>query len=266
MPDNRPIGIFDSGLGGLTVVGAIREVLPAEAIIYVGDTARVPYGNKSAATIRDYANQITDFLLSRDAKLIVVACNTASALALSFLEQRYNVPILGVIEPGVEAALRITRNRHIGIIGTIATIQSGAYQKSLREKHPDAVLSAQPCPLFVPLVEEGWLDGPIVEDIAIKYLEPVNASSADTLILGCTHYPLLKPVLRKVVKPGTELVDSAAVVARKAASMLTSLNLAADSENSGSLQCYVTDLPARFESVAGRFLGAPLPGVQLIHL
>ncbi|NIA18641.1 MAG: glutamate racemase [Simkaniaceae bacterium] len=265
MADSRPIGIFDSGLGGLTVVGAVQKVLPNESIIYLGDTARVPYGNKSAVTVLDYARQITEFLLSRDAKLIVVACNTASALALESLKSEFDIPILGVIEPGVEAALHTTRNGHIGIIGTIATIASEAYQSKLRAADGGLTVSAQACPLFVPLVEEGWLDGPIVEQIVRQYLAPVNDSSADTLVLGCTHYPLLKPTIQTVVKAGTILVDSADVVATKTAELLNTLDLKANGEK-GSLECFVTDLPARFESVASRFLGSPISNVEIVHL
>jgi len=265
MTGSRPIGIFDSGLGGLTVVGAIQHALPNESIIYLGDTARVPYGNKSPVTVKDYAHQITNFLLSRDAKLIVVACNTASALALESLQDTFDIPIIGVIEPGVEAALQTTQNGHIGIIGTIATITSEAYQSKLKASNDDLTISAQSCPLFVPLVEEGWLDGPIVEQIIQKYLTPVNDSSADTLVLGCTHYPLLKPAIQSFVKPGTILVDSADVVATKTAELLDTLNLAANG-GEGSLECFVTDLPARFESVAGRFLGSAISNVEIVHL
>ena len=265
MPDFRPIGIFDSGLGGLTVVRAIREALPGESIVYVGDTARVPYGNKSAETVQEYSRQITEFLLSQDAKLIVVACNTASALALKYLHAQFDVPILGVIEPGVSAALKSTKNGHVGVIGTIATIASNAYQNGLLYARPDLVISARPCPLFVPLVEEGWLDGPIVEQIIKEYIQPIDASSIDTLVLGCTHYPLLKPALQSFVKNGTVLVDSASEVAASTTRLLTNKRLGSDGDQ-GNFKCYVTDLPARFESVASRFLGASIPAAQVIHL
>ncbi len=266
MPNNQPIGVFDSGLGGLTVVRALKHVLPSESIVYVGDTARVPYGNKSAVTVQEYARQITEFLLTKQAKLVVVACNTASALALDLLQDEFDIPIIGVIEPGVTAALSTTRNGHIGIIGTVATVTSEAYQNKLLLSNRDLSLSAQPCPLFVPLVEEGWLNGPIVEEIISTYLLPINQSSADTIILGCTHYPLLKESLQKQVKENTVLVDSADVVAVETDHVLKKYGLASALPQQGVLDCYVTDMPARFESVASRFLGSPLNDVQIIHL
>jgi glutamate racemase len=191
MPDSRPIGVFDSGLGGLTVAKAIKEKLPNENIVYLGDTARVPYGNKSTLLVTGYATQITNFLLGENAKLIVVACNTASALALPALQSEFLVPILGVIIPGSQAAVHATRNKHVGVIGTTATINSNAYTQALREIESSIQITAQACPLFVPLVEEGWLNGPVPSEITASYLKSINVANVDTLILGCTHYPLL---------------------------------------------------------------------------
>jgi glutamate racemase len=258
--------VFDSGLGGLTVVRAIRKVLPQESILYLGDTARVPYGNKSARLVQTYANQIADFLLERGAKLIVVACNTASALALPSLRETFDVPVIGVIEPGVEAALKATRNNHIGVIGTIATIESGSYARSLKRRNGSVTVTSQPCPLFVPLVEEGWLEGEVPGAVARTYLADINQATVDTLILGCTHYPLLKSILEQVVKPGTVLVDSAEEVATKIATVLEQEDLATDNPEPSELTCYVTDLPARFETVARRFLGSAVPAVTTVQL
>ncbi len=266
MTNNSPIGIFDSGLGGLTVVRAIREALPREAVIYLGDTARVPYGNKSPALVLEYAQQITDFLLSSGAKMIVVACNTASALALEALRKTVEVPVIGVIEPGVETALKATLNHHIGVIGTIATVSSGSYETLLRKRNKTVKVISRPCPLFVPLVEEGWLEGDVTTAVIKHYLQPLNQAGVDTLILGCTHYPLLKPALQEQVNPGTVLVDSAEAVAAETARVLDKNGLRSDRSEKGTFNCFVTDLPARFETVAGRFLGTGLAGIETVHL
>lgn len=194
---SQPMGVFDSGLGGLTVVHALQAVLPKEDVVYLGDTARVPYGNKSARLVKEYSLQIADFLVEQGAKIIVIACNTASAVALEGLQKHVDVPVLGVIEPGARAALTATRNKHIGVIGTIATIDSGSYETALMTLDATLTVSGQACPLFVPLVEEGWLDGKITEQVVEHYLTPVNRASTDTLILGCTHYPLLKKVIQE---------------------------------------------------------------------
>jgi len=212
MPDSRPIGVFDSGLGGLTVAKAIKEKLPNENIVYLGDTARVPYGNKSTLLVTGYATQITNFLLGENAKLIVVACNTASALALPALQSEFQVPILGVIIPGSQAAVNATRNKHVGVIGTIATINSNAYTQALRGIESSIQITAQACPLFVPLVEEGWLNGSVPSEITASYLKSINVANVDTLILGCTHYPLLKPMIQDIVNDNTVLIDSAETV------------------------------------------------------
>jgi len=266
MSDSRPIGVFDSGLGGLTVANAIKEKLPNENIVYLGDTARVPYGNKSTFLVTGYATQITNFLLGENAKLIVVACNTASALALPALQSKYQVPILGVIIPGSQAAVHATRNKHVGVIGTIATINSNAYNKVLNEIESSIQITAQACPLFVPLVEEGWLNGPVPSEITASYLKSINVANVDTLILGCTHYPLLKPMIRDHVNDNTVLIDSAETVAKETATILLEKKMSADSSNKGLLKCFVTDSPIQFESIAKRFLGYSLDNVQTVPI
>ena len=266
MSDSRPIGVFDSGLGGLTVANAIKEKLPNENIVYLGDTARVPYGNKSTFLVTGYATQITNFLLGENAKMIVVACNTASALALPALQSKYQVPILGVIIPGSQAAVHATRNKHVGVIGTIATINSNAYNKVLNEIESSIQITAQACPLFVPLVEEGWLNGPVPSEITASYLKSINVANVDTLILGCTHYPLLKPMIRDHVNDNTVLIDSAETVAKETATILLEKKMSADSSNKGLLKCFVTDSPIQFESIAKRFLGYSLDNVQTVPI
>ena len=266
MPDSRPIGVFDSGLGGLTVAKAIKEKLPNENIVYLGDTARVPYGNKSTLLVTGYATQITNFLLGENAKLIVVACNTASALALPALQSEFLVPILGVIIPGSQAAVHATRNKHVGVIGTTATINSNAYTQALREIESSIQITAQACPLFVPLVEEGWLNGPVPSEIIASYLKSINVANVDTLILGCTHYPLLKPMIQNIVNDNTVLIDSAEIVAEEAATILLEKKMSADSSNKGRLKCFVTDSPIQFEGIAKRFLGYSLDNVQTVPI
>lgn len=264
--NDQPIGVFDSGLGGLTVVKAIRKILPNESVVYLGDTARVPYGNKSQKLIQEYSVQIAEFLISKGAKMIVVACNTASALALDLLKETISVPIIGVIEPGVDAALRVTKNNHIGVIGTIATISSGVYQNGLLQQNTQSVVESKECPLFVPLAEEGWLDGPAPNLIVHEYLDEMKKKSIDTLILGCTHYPLLKPSIRRALDEKVTLVDSADVAAEKTVEILDNFKIASMNRQPGKLYCYVTDLPARFQMVAERFLGEAITGADIVHL
>ena len=266
MPDSRPIGVFDSGLGGLTVAKAIKAKLPNENIVYLGDTARVPYGNKSTLLVTDYATQIINFLLEENAKLIVVACNTASALALPALQSEFQVQILGVILPGSKAAVHATRNKHVGVIGTIATINSNAYSQALNEIDSSIQITAQACPLFVPLVEEGWLNGPVPSEVTASYLKSINVANVDTLILGCTHYPLLKPMIQEHVNDNTVLIDSAETVAEEAAIILLEKKMSADSSNKGLLKCFVTDSPVQFERIAERFLGYSLDNVRTVPI
>lgn len=264
--NNNPIGIFDSGLGGLTVVKAVRKVMPKESIIYFGDTARVPYGNKSPELIKSYSLQITDFLISHNAKIIIVACNTATALALEKLKTELNIPVLGVVKPGVQAALKVTKNNKIGVIGTLSTIGSDVYKNEILSNKNSIEVTSTPCPLFVPLAEEGWLNNPATKMIAEEYLARVKDANVDTLILGCTHYPLLTDIIQKVMTDKTHLVDSAHAMATFAAKELKKSNLLSDRKNIGELKLFVSDLPAKFETVANRFLGEKIKNVEKIHL
>jgi len=266
MKSHSPIGVFDSGLGGLTVVKAMRSVLPNESIIYFGDTARVPYGNKSPELIKEYSLQITDFLLENNTKIIVVACNTATALALDTLQEKLDIPIIGVVKPGVDSALKLTKNNRIGVIGTISTIKSDVYSTELKNNNPSINVISLSCPLFVPLAEEGWLNEPATKLIAEKYLEPIKTSNVDTLILGCTHYPLLTEVIQEVVSFKIQLVDSAKAIAIATANLLTENKLLNDSRNTSDLSLFVSDFPARFETVASRFLGEKISNVEKIQL
>src|SRR6058998_3208217 len=222
-----PLGVFDSGIGGLTVARAVFERLPHESVIYFGDTARVPYGPKSPDTVRRYSGEILAYLLQRGVKALVVACNTISAQALDFLRERSPVPLVGVIEPGARAAVQGTRSGKIGVIGTAGTIASGAYERAITAIRPDARVHARACPLFVPLVEEGWFDHPATELIAREYLEPLQRAGVESLVLGCTHYPLLKPLLARVMGPGVTLVDSAEQTAKVVARELEARGLLA---------------------------------------
>lgn len=248
------------------MVKALQKNLPNEAVIYFGDTARVPYGNKSQVLIRKFSEEITQFLVEKGAKMVIVACNTASALALNHLKQSFEIPIIGVIDPGAEAAQTVTQSKKIGIIGTLATIRSEAYEKALYRLDTSTEAITKACPLFVPLVEEGWLEGDIPTQIAETYLSELINSEIDTLILGCTHYPLLIPVLKKVVGDGIRIVDSAESTAKYAAEWLNELDLLVKGSSHGSLENYVTDLPVRFKHVARRFLGREIDHVSTVHL
>ena len=219
MSSDRAIGIFDSGIGGLTVFRALERLLPAEPLIYLGDTARVPYGTKSEKTIQRYSRETINFLLQREVKLIVVACNTASALALPTIQKEFSVPIVGVVEPGARAAIAKTKNKRIGVIGTEGTIRSIAYPRIVEQLDPAVQVTSIACPLFVPFVEEGWLEGEAIHQVAIRYLAPFQEKKIDTLILGCTHYPLLKKVIQ-VLMGSIALVDSAEATAQAVQSIL----------------------------------------------
>ncbi len=241
-----PIGVFDSGVGGLTVVSALMRRLPNESILYLGDTARLPYGDKSPRTVRRYTQRNVDFLMTRGVKAVVVACNTASALALDDLA--YPFPIWGVIEPGAAAAVAATRGK-VGVIATEATIRSNAYGRAILRLEPQLEVLSRACPLFVPLVEEGWSDDPISRQIAERYLTPLLEAKIDTLVLGCTHYPLLKQVLRQVVGDAVRLVDSAATMAEKVAGELATRSLAASADEARHHFC-VTDSGEHFARIA----------------
>jgi glutamate racemase len=261
-----PIGIFDSGVGGLTVAKAVRAHLPHESLIYVGDTARVPYGPKSPDTVRRYAHEIAEWLVGQGVKAVVVACNTATAHALESLQAALPVPVIGVIGPGARAAVQADHDGHIGVIGTAGTIASGAYERAIRALAPNVTVTAQPCPLFVPLVEEGWLEGDVTEAVARRYLEPLSAAHDDAVVLGCTHYPLLKPVFARVLGPKVALIDSAEETAREVARVLGERGLQASDGAGRTLRVVVTDAPAAFLTQAVRFLGEPLQQVETLAL
>ncbi len=251
-----PIGIFDSGIGGLTVVRQIHKALPHEDLVYLGDTARVPYGTKSPSTVVRFSCEDTQFLLEQNVKAVVVACNTASAWALPVLQKRFNMPIFGVILPGVRAALERTRNQRIGVIGTGATIRSKAYSTGLLARSDTVKVFARACPLLVPLVEEGWTNHRVTREILTEYLAPFRRHRIDTLILGCTHYPLLKPALRGVAGANVALVDSAESCALYVKERLEHLNLLSKTRRrAGAIQPFVTDETDRFAELAKRFLG-----------
>ncbi len=256
MPVSRdnPIGVFDSGIGGLTVLQRIIEALPKENTVYLGDTARSPYGTKSVETVLRYSFENTDFLIEKGVKLVVVACNTSTAVALESLKENVSVSVIGVIEPGVRRALENTRNGKIGVIGTEATIQSGAYSRALKEKHSKVEVYSRACPLFVPLVEEGWLDNSVVKMTVESYLGSLKQSGIDTLILGCTHYPLLKRAIQKFMGRGVRLIDSAEETAKEVETVLKKKSLARE-RGKGSPSFFVTDAPDRFIKVGQRFLG-----------
>lgn len=255
MSDRRPIGVFDSGVGGLTVVGELKRILPGERIIYFGDTARVPYGTKSKETVTRFSVENTEFLMKHDVKMVIVACNTASSLALEFLKRCFRVPIVGVIEPGARAAAKVTRNNRVGVIGTQATISSGSYGRAIRKVSPRIKLFAQSCPLFVPLVEEGWTGKAVTAEVASIYLSGLRKSGVDTLIMGCTHYPLLRGVIRRALGKRAALVDSAREVAAEARDILDAAGLLNTSARRPADTFYASDEPARFARIGRRFLG-----------
>ena len=263
---SAPIGVFDSGLGGLTVLRAIRERLPAESTVYLGDTARVPYGPKAAETIRRYAVEATDFLVAKGVKAIVVACNTATARALPEVEARARVPVLGVVEPGGRAAVKASRGGRIGVIGTRGTMSSRAYNVVIHEHRPDALVFEQACPLFVPLVEEGWTDDEVTRLAAERYLAPLLEQGIDTLVLACTHYPLLKPLLARVVGPDVTLIDSAESTAVALEDLLNSSSIASTSETATVGRYYVTDEAARFDLLARRLLGEEVDHLEMVSV
>ena len=248
---SQAIGIFDSGVGGLTVMQQLMHVLPNEHFIYFGDTARVPYGNKSAHTIMRYSIENTICLLEKNIKLLIIACNTASAFALPKLRQLFNIPIIGVIEAGAEEAVASTRNQRIAILGTKGTIQSGAYQAAIQRLAPHAFILPIACPLLVPLVEEQWLDHPATQLIIQEYLRPIHVHNIDTLLLGCTHYPLLKACLRQEVGKEVVIVDSASTCAHHTAHLLQQHQLSSLRQQ-GEHQYYVSDDPIKFRSLAER--------------
>jgi len=263
--NNAPLGVFDSGIGGLTVARALFERLPHESVIYFGDTARVPYGPKSPDTVRRYSAEILAYLLHRGVKAVVVACNTSTAHALGYLQAQSSVPVVGVIEPGARAAVAATKTGTIGVIGTAGTIASGAYERAIQALRPDARVHSQPCPLFVPLVEEGWFEHPAADLIACEYLAPLQRAKVDVLVLGCTHYPLLKPLLTRVMGPDVKLVDSAEETATAVSTELERRNLLSNGV-AHDHRFVVSDDEPHFRKVGAVFLGEKLKQVEVVPL
>jgi glutamate racemase len=259
---NRPIGVFDSGIGGLTVLKEIIEELPAESTIYLGDTARVPYGIRSAETVVRYSFENTRFLSSRDIKLLVVACNTASAVGLSAIKNSIPIPVIGVIEPGAKAAARATKNKRIGVIGTEATVKSSSYTRAIKAIDESIEVYGLSCPLFVPLVEEGWTRGPVATMVAREYLGGMKEKGIDTVVLGCTHYPLLKEVIAGVLGEDVTLIDSAVETAHEIRTALKVLGLRREQNDSPTREFYVTDSPERFLKVGESFLGQKIVHIE----
>lgn len=262
MNARAPIGVFDSGLGGLTVFKALARRMPEESLVYFGDTAHVPYGSKSPEAIARYSTAVARFLAGRGIKLLVVACNTSSAWALPAIRKAVKVPVIGVVEPGARAALA-AGGRKVGVIGTEATVKSGAYAKALARLSRGTKTVAQACPLFVPLVEEGWWEGPVATETARRYLAPLKAARPDALILGCTHYPFLKKVIGRAIGPKVRLIDSAEETARETERVLSELGLRAPRGRKGRREFYASDAPERFARLGRRLLGAAVGGVKL---
>lgn len=266
MSRSAPIGVFDSGIGGLTVVRELMKQLPHESIIYFGDTARVPYGPKSPDTVLRYSREIVALLREQGVKAIVIACNTATAHALPALREENDLPVIGVIEPGARAAASATRTKRVGVIGTAGTIKSGAYEMEIKKLVPDATVFSQACPLFVPLIEEGWTDEDATRLIADRYLTPVAEAKTDTVVLGCTHYPLLKSVIGGVVGRQVRLIDSAEETARETAETLRRNGLETDTTNEARYRFIASDAPETFLRLGQRFLGSSIDRVETITL
>jgi glutamate racemase len=258
----KPIGVFDSGIGGLTVVRALMKRLPHENIVYFGDTARVPYGPKSPQVVKEYAAQDTDFLVGHDVKMIVVACNTVSSVALEVVQKHSRVPVVGVIVPGAKAAVEATTKKRIGVIGTVGTINSSAYTNAIRQFDASALVVGQPCPLFVPLAEEGWIDHKVTEMVAKEYLFPLKLQKIDTLVLGCTHYPILEKVIRGVFDDAIRIIDSGEATVVDVEQVLDERNIRNPSTMKANIQFFVSDIPYRFTEIGERFLGMKLGRVR----
>ncbi|MDK4689214.1 glutamate racemase [Kingella negevensis] len=264
--NTQPIGVFDSGVGGLTVVRALMERLPNENIMYFGDTARVPYGVKSRSTIETFTGQIVDFLLQNQVKALVIACNTIAAVAGQKVQKMAgNMPVLNVIEAGAQAALATTKNNHIGVIATNTTVNSNAYARAVHAHNPDARVVSQATPLLVPLVEEGWIDHEVTRLTVREYLKPLLVEDIDTLVLGCTHFPHLKPLI-KAEAPQIELVDSSTTTAEATAQALAAAGLLNTSNLVPDYRFYVSDIPLRFQTIGERFLGRSLGQIEMMSL
>ena len=263
---SAPIGVFDSGIGGLTVVSEMMRQLPHESIIYFGDTARVPYGPKSPDTVRRYSHEITSFLRAEGVKAVVVACNTATAHALPMLRKELPFPVIGVVDPGARAAVDASRGGAVGVIGTKGTIASGAYERAILALAPDMRITARACPLLVPLVEEGWTDAEATGIIAREYLAPMAAAHIDTLVLGCTHYPLLKPLIARILGDDVRLIDSARETAAETGRVLDERSLRADASAIPRHRFIASDAPQQFLELGQRFLGAAIERVETLTL
>jgi glutamate racemase len=263
---NGPIGVFDSGIGGLTVLKEIIRELPDESTIYLGDTARVPYGVRSPETVIRYSSENTRFLSAKGIKLLVVACNTASSVSLDAIKSLTSVPVIGVIEPGAKAAVAATQNKKVGVIGTEATVKSNAYTRAIKAFDESIEVSGFACPLFVPLVEEGWTKGDVAVMIAEKYLDGIKDKGVDTIVLGCTHYPLLKEVIARVIGKGVKLIDSAVETSGEVRKVLRALGLSREDKGMLSREFYVTDSPERFLKVGENFLGQKIERIEKIEV
>lgn len=263
---DAPIGIFDSGVGGLTVFRALERRLPNESLIYLGDTARIPYGTRSRETIERYALEDAAFIQAKQVKAIVIACNTASSIAANRLRKECSVPVLGVIRPGSRHAVAATRKGRIGVIGTEATVASGAYEKAMLALREGLEIISRPCPLFVPLAEEGWAEHPVTRQVADEYLQDFHQAQIDTLVLGCTHYPILRKVIQQVMGDTVTLIDSGEAVAEVVAEMLEAQNLIRKSPVPRTEQFFVTDSATRFRRVAEFFLGRSIESLETIEL
>lgn len=263
--DNRPIGIFDSGIGGLTVLKEVAEQLPYEDIIYFGDTARVPYGTRSKETIIKYSFQCINFLISKNIKLVIIACNTATAAALKEVCSHFDIPIIGVIDPGVKSAISTSKNKRIGVIGTTSTINSHAYQEGIRKLNPRAEVIGVSCSLFVPIVEEGWQDTEVARLTAEKYLLELKEHEIDTLVLGCTHYPILKYTISKVMKD-INLINPAFETAKQVKQLLKRKDLLTENKTRGEKQFFVSDDPAKFERIGGNILNKNIKNIEKIDI
>ncbi len=261
----NPIGVFDSGIGGLTVVRQLMNILPSENIVYFGDTARVPYGNKSAEVIREYAVQDARFLLSKGVKVIVIACNTASALAMDVVRSHSTVPTIGVIEPTADAAMGKVRSRGVGVIGTLSTINSSAYETALKDINSQTPILSQACPLFVPLAEEGMFNHPVTDLVAREYLSRFSGR-IDVMILGCTHYPLLRDAISGILGGDVDLVDAGEATARSVLDLLSSGNMLNKQKTKPRYEFYVSDFPQKFNEIAERFLGRKLEFVRKVQI
>ena len=263
---NSPIGVFDSGLGGLTVLKSLEKILPNESFIYFGDTAHVPYGTKSAEMVTLYSQHIMDFFLKYETKAVVIACNTASAVAFQHLKRIYDIPLFDVVSPSVEYSMKITKTQKIGVVGTYSTIQSGAYKRMFKQLGDSCGVQEISCPLFVPIIEEGWADSAIARDIAEIYLHDFTNSDIDTLILGCTHYPIMANTIQGLLPNQIQLVYSGETVGHKLAEYLMKKNCESSSDVSQSVQFFVTDYPQKFDELGSRFLGRKLNNVTHISL